>query len=55
MRLSGSTQQEVVDFWKEKGVYRMTKITRRNKHIRKIIISKQIASNILQTPSITEF
>ena len=50
LRLGGSTQQEVVDFWKDKGVCRITKITRRNKHIRKIVVSKQIASNIFADP-----
>lgn len=50
MRLEGYTQQEVVDFWLQNDVHRMTKITRKNKRIRKIIISKQMASNIFASP-----
>ena len=50
MRLEGYTQQEVVDFWLQNDVHRMTKITRKNKRIRKITISKQMASNIFASP-----
>lgn len=50
MRLEGCTQLEIVNFWKEKDVHRMTKINRRNKHVRKITITKQIASNIFASP-----
>lgn len=50
MRLDGHTQQEVVDFWLQNDVHRMTKISRKNKHIRKITISKQMASNIFASP-----
>lgn len=50
MRLEGYTQQEIVDYWKRNDVHRMTKINRRNKHIRKIMITKQIASNIFASP-----
>ena len=50
MRLEGYTQQEVVNFWLQNDVHRMTKITRKNKRIRKITISKQMASNIFASP-----
>lgn len=50
MRLDGHTQKEVVDFWQQNDVHRMTKINRRNKHTRKITISKQIASDIFASP-----
>ncbi len=50
MRLQGHTQNEIVSFWKQNDVHRMTKINRRNKHIRKITITKQIASNIFASP-----
>lgn len=50
MRLEGHTQQEIIDFWLQNDVHRMTKITRKNKRIRKITISKQMASNIFASP-----
>lgn len=50
MRAEGITQNEIVDFWKKNNVHRMTKISRKNKKIRKITISKQIASNIFSDP-----
>ena len=50
MRLEGHTQQEIVDYWLQNDVHRMTKISRKNKHIRKITISKQMASNIFASP-----
>lgn len=50
MRLEGHTQKEIVDFWQQNDVHRMTKINRRNKHIRRIEISKQMASDIFASP-----
>lgn len=50
MRIEGNTVTEIVDFWMKNGVHRMTKITRKNKKIRKIVITKQIASNIFHDP-----
>lgn len=50
MRLEGHTANEVVSFWKNKGVYRLTKITPKNKKQRKISITPQIASGIFHDP-----
>lgn len=50
MRKEGHTASKVVDYWKENNVHRTTKITRKNKHIRNINITKQIASNIFHDP-----
>lgn len=50
MRLEGATQNEVVEFWNKHDVHRMTKITRKNKKIKKITITKQTASNIFASP-----
>lgn len=50
MLLDGNTQKDVVEYWMQQNVHRMTKINRRNKTIRKITISKQMASNIFSDP-----
>ncbi len=50
MRIEGHTVTEIVDFWMKNDVHRMTKITRKNKKIRKIVITKQIASNLFHDP-----
>jgi DNA invertase Pin-like site-specific DNA recombinase len=50
MRLDGHTANEVVDFWRKNDVHRLTKITRKNKKIRKIVITKQIASHLFHDP-----
>lgn len=50
MRLNGQTEIEIVDFWKIHNVHRTTKITRKNKKIRKIVITKQIASRLFHEP-----
>lgn len=51
MRVAGKTLDEVVDYWKLNDVHRMTKITRRNKKVRKITLnSKQMASNLFHDP-----
>lgn len=51
MRVSGKTLDEVVDYWKLRNVHRMTKITRKNKKVRKIALSsKQMASTLFHDP-----
>lgn len=50
MRLDGHTEVDIVNFWKMHNVHRMTKITRKNKKIRKIVITKQIASRLFHDP-----
>lgn len=50
MRLDGITANDVVAFWQKNDVHRLTKISRKNKKIRKITITKQIASNIFHDP-----
>lgn len=51
MRVAGKTLDEVVDYWKLHNVHRMTKITRKNKKVRKIVLnSKQTASNLFHDP-----
>jgi DNA invertase Pin-like site-specific DNA recombinase len=50
MRLEGSTVKEIVDYWNSNNVHRMTKITRKNKKIRKITITMQIASRLFHDP-----
>jgi DNA invertase Pin-like site-specific DNA recombinase len=50
MRIEGCTSNEVVEFWRKNDVYRMTKITRKNKRVRKIVITKQIASHLFHDP-----
>lgn len=50
MRIEGHTASDVVDLWKKQDVHRMTKISRKNKKIRKITITKQIASKIFHDP-----
>lgn len=50
MRVEGYTEIEIVNFWSMNDVHRMTKITRKNKKIRKIVITKQIASRLFHEP-----
>ncbi|QQS18306.1 zinc ribbon domain-containing protein [Candidatus Saccharibacteria bacterium] len=50
MRLEGRTETEIVDFWAKKDVHRLTKISRKNKKIKKIVITKQIASRLFHEP-----
>lgn len=50
MRADGATLEEIVGYWKKNNVHRTTKITRKNKKVRKIEISKQMASKIFADP-----
>ena len=50
MRSEGSTVKEIVEYWKNNDVHRMTKITRKNKKIRKITVTIQIASRLFHDP-----
>ncbi|HSH55233.1 MAG TPA: recombinase family protein [Candidatus Limnocylindrales bacterium] len=50
MRVEGSTASEVVEFWRKNDVHRLTKITRKNKKVRKIVLTKQIASHLFHDP-----
>lgn len=50
MRVEGITANEVVEFWRKHDVHRMTKITRKNKKVRKIGMTKQIASHLFHDP-----
>lgn len=51
MRLSGSTLDEVAEFWKSHNIHRTTKITRKNKRERIIYLdSKQTVSTIFRNP-----
>ena len=51
MRLSGSTLDEVAEFWKKHNIHRTTKITRKNKRERVIYLdSKQTVSTIFRNP-----
>lgn len=49
MREGGSTQEEIVQYWKDNDVHRMTVINRKNKVSKRIYLdSEQKASNIFQ-------
>ena len=52
MYLEGHTQREIVDFWRQNDVHRMTKLSRRNKNVRRINIysSETALGNILSDP-----
>ena len=49
-RLDGDTIESIVEFWRNNGVDRMTKITHKNKKIRKVYITKSTASRIFSNP-----
>ncbi len=50
MRANGATIDEVVAFWKQHNVHRMTKITKKNKKQRKITITSNMASTLFHDP-----
>lgn len=50
MRLNGATLDEIVAYWKQHGVSRVTKITYKNKTPRIIAVNKNIASKIFSDP-----
>jgi len=51
MRLEGHTIESVLEHWKSHNVHRYTKITRKNKKSRKIVLdSKQTASKLFHDP-----
>ena len=39
MLLEGTTRNEIIDYWKAHDVHRMTKLSRRNKHPRRMEVS----------------
>lgn len=51
MRIEGRTLDEIVNYWKNNDVHRMTKISSKNKRRKKITLSKkQMASNLFHDP-----
>ena len=36
MYLEGHSQREIIDYWRQNNVHRMTKLTRKNKNIKRI-------------------
>lgn len=50
MLLDGKTQLEIVQYWEEQGVHRMTKISRKNRKIRRITISEKMTPTIFRDP-----
>lgn len=50
MRADGATIEEIVEYWNKNNVHRKTKITRKNKKVREIRISQQMASKLFTDP-----
>ena len=50
MMIEGYTRNEIVKYWNEHNVHRMTKLTRKNKHIRRIDITENMTTKIFHDP-----
>jgi len=52
MRLDGHSQADIMAYWRQHDVHRMTKLTRKNKNVRKITTynSAMVVANILSDP-----
>ncbi len=50
MLIEGYTHQEIVDYWSEHNVHRMTKLSRKNKHVRRIDITKNMTTTVFRDP-----
>ena len=50
MLKNGKSQAEIVEFWDKQGVHRLTKISRKNKQVRRITISEKMTPTIFRDP-----
>lgn len=50
MMIEGYTRNEIVKYWNEHNAHRMTKLTRKNKHIRRIDITENMTTKIFHDP-----
>ena len=50
MLLEGATHKEIIAYWKAHNVHRMTKITRKNKHIRRVDVSMHMTTTMFHDP-----
>ena len=50
MRSEGATLEEIVEYWKEHNVHRITKASKRNKSVKRIEIKKNTASKLFSDP-----
>lgn len=50
MLLEGATRNEIIDYWKAHDVHRMTKLSRRNKHPRRMEVSMHMTTTMFHDP-----
>ena len=50
MLLAGATRNEIIDYWKAHDIHRMTKLTRKNKHPRRMEVSMHMTTTMFHDP-----
>ncbi len=50
MLLGGATRNEIIEYWKSHNVHRMTKLSRRNRHPRRMEVSLHMAFTMFHDP-----
>lgn len=50
MRLSGASMEEILQYWRDNNVHRMTKVNRKNLKPRRVDVYKSTATRIFQDP-----
>ncbi len=50
MLLEGATRNEILDYWRAHDVHRMTKLSRRNKHPRRMEVSMHMTTTMFHDP-----